>query len=402
MSTNIKEKVMVAGHLCIDISPRFPEGVDYDIGRMFSPGVLTTIAEPVFSTGGPVSNTGLAMAKLGVDVALNGKVGDDAFGNIIRELIGKENSKSLKVVSGQNTSYTLVFAVPGVDRFVLHNPGTNDTFGPEDVDYDAAQKCRLFHFGYPPLMKRMYQNQGKELVEIFKRIKELGITTSLDMAMPDPGGTGGDADWRRILEGVLPYVDIFVPSVEEISFMLDRNLFDKKKAQSAGADPVLAYDSDDCTRFSGELLSMGAKIVTIKCGINGLYLRTAGAEQISSADSASPTDVNAWTERELWASTFEANNFASALGAGDATIAGFLCAFLRAFSPSDALQTANTVGWQNVQAVDALSGIQDWPSTLKLMSDKGRKRNQLVIETDGWRFNDEHQLFYGPNDKSQL
>ena len=395
----MNEKVMVAGHLCIDITPKFPPGVDYDISQMFSPGSLTTIAEAVFSTGGPVSNTGLAMAKLGTDVALNGKVGDDAFGDIIRKLVGPENAKSLKIVPGQNTSYTLVFAVPGVDRFVMHDPGANDTFGPEDIDYDTVKKCRLFHFGYPPLMKRMLDDDGKELVQIYRHVKELGITTSLDMAMPDPSAPSGLVDWKKILKKVLPHVDIFVPSIEEITFMLDRDLFDRKKSQSAGTDPVLAYDAGDCVKITKQLLSMGIKIAVIKCGINGLYLRTASQEQVCTIGSACPKDTNAWADRELWAGTFEVKNFASALGAGDATIAGFLCAFLRGFSPEDSLRIANTVGSQNVQAVDALSGIQDWPITLKLVNDKERTRNPLVIETNGWQFSSEEQLFYGPDDK---
>ena len=116
-------KVKVAAHLCLDITPKFVGGEKPDLGAVFSPGKLTTVEEAVLSVGGPVANTGLAMAKLGADVVLNGKVGEDTFGEVIRKQVGEKRAAAFKVVSDQNTSYTIVFALPGIDRFVLHDPG---------------------------------------------------------------------------------------------------------------------------------------------------------------------------------------------------------------------------------------------------------------------------------------
>ena len=278
------KKVMVAGHLCLDITPTFPAGAKINVIEAFSPGKLTNVEQAVLSTGGAVSNTGLAMAKLAVDVVLNGKVGEDLFGSIIRQLVGQQRAAALKTVPDQNTSYTIVLAPPGVDRFFLHNPATNDTFGPEDIDIDLAAKCDLFHFGYPPLMRRMYENDGAELAEIYKRIKALGVTTSLDMAMPDLSAQSGQVDWMKILEAVMPYADILLPSIDEIAFMLDRDMFERRKAEASGADPVLAYKAADCADLSDKLISMGAAIVGIKCGVKGLYLRTTGTNEIDADD----------------------------------------------------------------------------------------------------------------------
>ena len=44
----------------------------------------------------------------------------------------------------------------------------------------------------------------------------------MDMAAVDADSEAGRADWEAILKRVLPYVDFFVPSVEELCFMLDR------------------------------------------------------------------------------------------------------------------------------------------------------------------------------------
>ena len=74
-------------------------------------------------------------------------------------------------------------------------------------------EATLIHFGYPPLMKRMYQQNGEELYKLMKRSKEVGVATSLDLASVDAESDVGKVDWNAILKKVLPYVDFFVPSV---------------------------------------------------------------------------------------------------------------------------------------------------------------------------------------------
>jgi len=395
----MNEKVMVAGHICLDIAPRFGAHLKGGFNEILVPGKLINVEEAVLCTGGAISNTGLAMAKLGADVLLNGKVGDDGFGEIIKRLVGEEKARTFKTVAGENSSYTVILAIPGVDRIFLHNPGTNNTFVADDVDYKAVKDCVLFHFGYPPLMERMFENDGVMLAEIFRKVKKLGVTTSLDMSLPDPASQSGQVDWRKILEKVLPFVDIFVPSIEEITFMLDKPLFEKKKKLSAGSDPVFAYEPGEYTKISDELISLGVKIVTLKSGIRGYYLRTAAAEKIKTIGAARPRDIAVWSGRELWAASFKAEKFGSATGAGDATIAGFLCGLIRNFPPEDALKIANSVGWQNVREIDALSGIEDWQSNLEFIKDKNRPRNPLDIKAAGWKYSEEHQLFHGPMDR---
>ena len=59
------------------------------------------------------------------------------------------------------TSYTIVISPPGHDRSFLHCPGANETFTAADVPYEQLAGVRLFHFGYPPLMPRMYADGGE-------------------------------------------------------------------------------------------------------------------------------------------------------------------------------------------------------------------------------------------------
>ncbi|OHB53852.1 MAG: hypothetical protein A2Y07_10235 [Planctomycetes bacterium GWF2_50_10] len=395
LKTLADKRVMVAGHICLDIAPSFPANISGDIHTILTPGKLVNVDQAILCTGGTVSNTGLALVKLGVDVVLNGKVGDDHLGTIVKSCLGQKRAASFKTVAGQSTSYSVIIAIPGIDRIFLHNPGTNDTFGFEDIDYAAAEKCLLFHFGYPPLMKRMFQNNGAELIEIFKRVREMGVTTSLDMTLPDPASESGQANWAVILKKLLPYVDIFLPSVEEIAFMLDRELFTKRKAQAGHTDPVHVYQTADYQKFADMLLDMGVKIAAIKSGIRGYYLRTSA--DISKIGKAAPQTYAPWSNRELWAPSYKAAKFGSATGAGDATIAGFICGLLSDFSPEQSLCLANTVGWQNVRNVDALSGIEDWPATLNYLADKTRPQNDPALDSS-WTFNPQTMVYHTPRD----
>jgi sugar/nucleoside kinase (ribokinase family) len=132
-----------------------------------------------------------------------GKVGRDAFGEIVLRLIRDDDpalADDMLVVEGETTSYTVVINQPGVDRAFLHCVGANHTFGVEDVNYARVHEARLFHFGYPPYMRRMYSADGAELAEIFRRVQAGGVITSLDMSLPDPDGPSGQVNWRRVLE----------------------------------------------------------------------------------------------------------------------------------------------------------------------------------------------------------
>src|SRR5260370_10343558 len=75
-------KVVVAGHICLDVFPTLAGGVE-----LFKPGQTVEAGPVVFATGGPVSNTGLALHKLDVPVRLMGKVGDDPVGHAILQLL---------------------------------------------------------------------------------------------------------------------------------------------------------------------------------------------------------------------------------------------------------------------------------------------------------------------------
>ncbi len=311
--------VVVAGHICLDVIPDLSGSAGQTAEQIFRPGRLVQVGPVAFSTGGPVSNTGLALNRLGVRAQLMGKVGADAFGDAIRQKIDAFDphlADGMVVDPTANTSYTVVINPPGIDRIFFHYPGANDDFRASDVRYDVVAQARHFHFGYPPIMRSMFSNDGADLTAIFRQAKATGATTSLDMSLPDPNTASGRADWRGILQRTLPYVDIFLPSGEELLFMLHRQTYDEMHASAAGADMLNLFTADLLSELGQELLGLGAKIAVIKLGHRGLYVRTGDASAIAALGKASPTDASGWTAKELWAPAFRAKEV-GATGSGD-------------------------------------------------------------------------------------
>src|SRR5438874_8284481 len=131
-------------------------------------------------------------------------------------------------------------------------------------------------------MERMYAENGAELATIFQRVKAMGITTTLDLSMPDPNSSAGRADWHAILGRTLPYVDVILPSAEEILLMLRRQVFDQFAANALTSRPLDQMKPELFSELGQTLLDMGAKIVGLKVGDHGLYMRTANASVLSN------------------------------------------------------------------------------------------------------------------------
>ncbi|MCF0135552.1 MAG: carbohydrate kinase family protein [Lachnospiraceae bacterium] len=352
---NSKPAIIAAGHICLDITPLFPANLQGTRpGDLLVPGKLLHTEGVNVSTGGSVANTGLALKLLGNKVTLMGKVGKDALGALVQQIAASYGADGLLVDEDSSTSYSVVLAVPGSDRIFLHSPGANDTFCSEDIPEDALEDATLFHFGYPPLMTRMYENGGRELQTIFSRMKAHSIATSLDLAAVDPTSPAGRVNWETILTNTLPFVDFFVPSFEELCFMLDRPKYDALCA--LGGDMTEHLDMErDVKPLADKCLSLGCGAVLIKCGTAGMYWKTGTMELIGSRLSL---DRKVWENKEGHQRCFRATTVRSATGAGDVSIAAYLTGILRGKAPEVCAALAAAEGACAVTSYDALGGLQ--------------------------------------------
>lgn len=345
--------ILVAGHICIDLIPTMDE---IALDSLFTPGLLHEIGRLTVSTGGAVGNTGMALHRLGQNVRLMALIGDDPVGRLLAGYIEGQNpalTQHIRTLPGYATSYTVVISPRGVDRIFLHDPGVNNHFDADSLDYDVVAQSKILHFGYPPILPRMIVRDGAALVEIFRRAKAAGAITSLDMSLPDPRSASARVDWRAIFQNVLPHVDIFVPSIDEALFALRRDQYD---ASRAGDDAHLSFAF--LSGLADELLAMGSAVVGFKLGERGAFLKTAGADRLAALRDL-PIDLSAWANQALYHPIF-AVEAQGTTGAGDAAYAGLLTAMLHGNTPDAALQRMCAAGAASVEGADANSAIPSW------------------------------------------
>ena len=373
-------KTVVAGHVCLDIIPQFLRSASR-LDELVVPGKLVDMGPAVIATGGAVANTGLALHRLGLPVSLMGKVGDDPFGRAILDVFRAHDPAlvgAMIVDPAAASSYTVVLNPPGIDRCFLHCPGANDTFAATDVRPGCLQGVGLFHFGYPPLMRRMYAVPG-EVGRLFRIAREAGATTSLDLALPDPASPAGRADWRAILEEALPAVDLFEPSLDEIVYMLDPPEGERVRRRAAEGVALGGLTPAAVRGVAERLIGMGAAAVMIKLGNQGAYLRvTADAGRLARTGAAAAT-LQTWAGADFHAPCFDAR-VAGTTGSGDCTIAGLLASLAQGLGAAEAVRMAVAVGSASVERPDATSGVPAWAAlTARVAGGWARERPKVVF-----------------------
>ena len=367
--------IVVAGHLCLDLIPQIG---NLPLAALTQAGRLFEVGEMHVSTGGAVSNTGIALHKLGIDTALIATIGDDMVGQMIRAVLDSHDprlSGSLAVRRNHASAYTVVLSPRDDDRVFIHCPGTNAHFCSDDVDYGLVAQSKIFHMGYPPILPRLLVDNGADLETLFRKSKAAGAVTSLDTSLPDPDGASGRADWRVILRRVLPYVDIFIPSIDEIVYMLRRDDYNTWRGR------ILQHiDAGYLDGLAAEIADMGCPaVIGFKLGDMGLYLRTANASRLAALKPLKVSDpVNA--DKRIWQPALDVR-VVGTTGAGDAAYAGLLAALTRGATIEAAAQWACAVGACCVEAPDATSGIQTW-SDISARLSGGWRTNSARLR--GW------------------
>ena len=387
--SDIAAEVIVAGHICLDIFPTFPPGQASE--QVLVPGNLVDVGPAHLALGGAVANTGLALHRLGIPTRLMGKVGDDLFGQSILKLLCATDetlAQHMLVVPGECTSYSVVISPPGVDRIFLHHPGANDTFKAEDIPLDQVQHAQVFHFGYPPLMRQIYQDGGASLAILLQNLQQRGMIISLDMALPDPVSEAGRVDWKSWFARVLPFVDLFLPSIDEILAMLGSNKLSEEKP----------LDGSRLSQLAASFLQFGVPVVVLKLGNAGLYLRTTdNMQRLQNLGAGKLQRVQEWCQRELFVPCFQVEEVGTT-GAGDCTIAGFLAGFLQELRPEEVLQSAVAVGASSVEQADAVSGIPSWEQ-VQARIHAGWAQAPFTLALSGWQEDRRLGIWRGPADR---
>ncbi len=368
---------VVAGILCLDITPKFNTAKCDNIGKILVPAKTLFMGEAEIHAGGCVTNTGIAMQKMGANVALMSKLGEDDFGRIMLDKISPyASTESISLSKTGGTPYSIVLSPPGIDRIFLSYCGVLDDYGIDDIDMQLVKRARIFHFGYPPAMKRMYQNGGEELIRLYREAKQTGTATSLDTSAVDEHSASGTVGWDGILRKTAPHLDFFVPSVEELCYMLDRKMYARWREVAGDGDIIAAVNEADVAALAGRLLEYGAKVVLVKCGSRGLYLATADGAALQTVGGGLAENLSGWENVRHFEASYKPDRLRSATGAGDTCIAAFLCSVLRGLPYEQAVQYAAATGASCVEEYDSLSGLRSFEQ-MREKIDAGWEKNSF-------------------------
>lgn len=288
------------------------------VERAPAPGELELVDEIGLFVGGSAANTGVALARLGLEVALVGRVGRDGFGDFLEAATrGAGCDTRFLRRDDAPTSATLVNVDRLGERSFLHAVGANAHLRAADVPLDAlaAGGARALHVaGYFIL-----PGLEPEVPELFAHASRLGLLTSLDSVW-DPAGR-----WER-LHACLPLTDLFCPSLHEARRLTGRE------------DPREVVDA---------LFGLGVRrAVALKMGPQGSLL--GGADGARLRVPAAPVRAVDGT------------------GAGDAFIGGFLAAWLRGEGLEEAGRLGNAAGALCVGELGAVAGLRDLATTRAL------------------------------------
>jgi len=289
-------------------------------------GKLALVDRMELHSGGCAANTGISLAKLGVDTAIIGKVGDDGFGDFLVRRFEQFGIDAGGVARDKETatSATMVLVHSDGERSFLHYLGANATLALEDIDLERVRRSKILHIAGALVMPRL---DGAPTAELLRQAKEAGITTAFDTVW-DARGL-----WMEKVGPCLPYVDYLLPSYEEAR--------------------MLAGGREDPAEIAQYLIDAGAKVVGLKMGERGAYIRAA--------------DGTAFTVPILPVQAVDA------LGAGDAFVAGFLAGLARGWDLERCARFATAVGACCVTALGATTGVKTFEETVAFMEQFARQ-----------------------------
>ena len=281
-------------------------------------------------SGGSAASTGYDLAKLGVNVALIGRIGEDGFGDFLEAEATKVGCDStlLKRDSTAGTSSSLVTVTPDGERTFLHSIGANAKLTPDDVPLEnlKARGCKVLHLAGFFILTAMEGSSGEPATDLFARATTLGITTSLDCVWDATGR------WGKLIGSVLAQTDIFCPSIFEARAIVD------------------LPESASLRDIALGLFALGVRqVVALKMGPDGSFVMARdGESHCVPAPNVTAIDGT---------------------GAGDAFIAGFLAARLRGLGLLESARIGNATGALCVGALGATAGVTDWEDAVNLARD---------------------------------
>ena len=197
--------VVAIGELLIDFAPVSTDDAGYP----------TLKAQP----GGAPGNFLAALQKYGCTTALMGKVGEDAFGNLLVNTLDTLGISTKGIVKDSSVFTTLAFvtldATGNREFSFARKPGADTRLRVEELDTALLDSCKVLHFGTLSLTGEPARSATKAAVAY---AKEHGKLISFDPNLRKPLWPNDEVAKEQI-EWSLHQADIVKISDEEIEFL---------------------------------------------------------------------------------------------------------------------------------------------------------------------------------------
>ena len=150
-----------------------------------------------FQGGGPCFTGLVAVSKLGVECCYMGTLGDDMYGDYIRDAcdtygVGRANVRT--IANSQSFHSVVLLNVSNASRTCVWNKGTVTAPENNDVNIEVLKDALYLHLD---------GHQMKCAIYAAEQAKKFGVKVSLDAGSPYPG-----------IDHLLPLIDILIPSEE--------------------------------------------------------------------------------------------------------------------------------------------------------------------------------------------
>lgn len=232
------------GELLIDMFPA-------EVGRR-----LVEVSAFYPKPGGAPANVAVAAARLGARSAFIGKVGEDAFGHYLAQVLARENVET-RGIRFEPTARTMLAFIAMPDEntaeFVFYrNPGADMLLRPDELDSHLLQTTRVFHFGSISLI---HEPSRSATVEAARLAREAGALISFDVNYR-PSLWAETPAALDIIAGLLPQVDVLKVNETELE---------------------LLSGQADLAAGSQVLLRQGPTLCVVTLGAGGSFYQTAAA-----------------------------------------------------------------------------------------------------------------------------